>query len=268
MAAAKWQDYSFNKDDWTGWTFKYLGYTRPTELPSTATRLSSSTASCDLSTAITTTTGTFWHTTTTTSYPLLEALAGLPSKTVVDATECGSSGLSFGGKTLTLSTDVTFLANDFDLDGAKVQSASSSGAHRFNLIQSDASVGNGSPNCPSGSDGSVRNFTMTTPISGLLYSPCQVDFGSSGTSNTASWYGQVFLKQLSDDFDSGSSTVSYVPITDLAGAANPNGFAGGTSTTTPSPTNVPTTVWTTTPVPTTIAPTMPPTPTLLSQVEQ
>jgi hypothetical protein len=197
-----WQEYAFASSDWSGWTFSYLGTARPTELPSTATSLG---GTCDAAT-------------------VASEINALPStaKVVIDATGC-ANGLSLDNKTLALDTDVTLLVDVFSMESTTVGSSSATTPHEFNVIQSDSNPADATPDCPSTAVRSVKNLTMSTPVTGLLYSPCLVTFAGG----TTTWNGQLFLKAIDDP---GNSTVHYQPITDLPGALNPMGFAGGVTT--------------------------------------
>jgi len=211
-----WQEYAFAAGDWSGWSFAYLGPTRPAELPDSATQLS---ATCDAS-------------------AVAAAVNKLTSKTVIDATGC-SDGLSLKNSTLTLQTKVTLLVDAFTFESATVGASSATTPEQFNIIQSDPDPEDGTPDCPSTAVRSVKNLTVSSPVVGLLYSPCAVDFGGG----TTTWNGQLFLKAIDDP---GNSTVYYTPITDLPGALNPMGFAGGvttkTTTTKTSMATVPTSI--------------------------
>lgn len=218
--ATTWKDYAFDSAAWNadGWThFAYLGSTRPAELPSTATQLVPGHASCSFQS----------------DSALQAAVNGLTGRWVIDTTGCpNSSGVSLKQADLSLKADVTLVVNNFTLDSATVQSADGTTSHEFNLIQSDSNLTDSIPDCPDPTvQHSATNFTMTSPITGLLYSPCDIDFGGG----TTSWSGQVFLEKITNQ---GNSAVYYTPVTDVPDATSIFGFAGGKTVSVLEPTRL------------------------------
>lgn len=218
--ATTWKDYAFDSSAWSagGWThFAYLGSTRPAELPSTATQLVAGHNGCSFQS----------------DSALQAAVNGLTGRWVIDTTGCpNSTGVSLKQANLSLKADVTLVVNNFTLDSATVQSSDGTTSHEFNLIQSDSNLSDTVPDCPDPTvQHSATNFTMASPIRGLLYSPCDIDFGGG----TTTWSGQVFLEKITNQ---GNSAVYYTPVTDVPAATSIFGFAGGKTVSVLEPTRL------------------------------
>lgn len=139
---------------------------------------------------------------------------------IVDATGC-ASGLAASGTHLTLAHDLTvLLPSGATSNFQSVSVASADGQHHdFNLVVPDTAKDE--EPTPAGCNAKLEtdDFTMASLISGLAYTPCVLDIGGTST-----WQGQLFAATINGE--SGSPTVTYVPMTDVPGAPTSSGFGG------------------------------------------
>lgn len=122
---------------------------------------------------------------------------------LIDARSC-SGGFSLGGNTkLTLQNNLTIVANRFTLQGSAGFNASA--PRQLRLIIPDENLDDNVPTCPSGGAFSIGgNVTFQSPISTMIYTPCEADIASGLYIK-----GQLFAGQASLG---GAATIAYVPI--------------------------------------------------------
>lgn len=122
---------------------------------------------------------------------------------VIDARGCNNGEFNPGSwQKLTLQNDLAVIANRFNLGGsAGFNAASDVGLW---LITPDV-VDNDLPTCPSGARFNIGgSFTFATPISTMIYTPCDADIASGLRIK-----GQLFAGEVSVG---GAAQISYDPI--------------------------------------------------------
>jgi hypothetical protein len=191
---------------------------------------------------------------------LVTAVNALTVPTVIDASAC-AGGLNLYGVTLSLRTNVTFIAPAVGLLGLNsaqnlTVNANGAGGRTFNLIVPDATSTDNAPTCPllSGST-TIYGAKLGAGVSGVAYSPCTLAFGQ------ATWTGQIIAGY--PDPSGGNVTVGYQGVA-VPGATGPASSGTATLAATAVATTTTTAITTTTATVST-APSM--TPSLLQQTE-
>jgi cytoskeletal protein CcmA (bactofilin family) len=122
---------------------------------------------------------------------------------IIDARGCNNGEFNPGSwQKLNLQNDLAVIANRFNLGGSAGFTAGSDA--RLWLITPDV-VDNGLPTCPSGASFNIGgSFTFSTPISTLIYTPCDANIASGLRIK-----GQLFAGEASVG---GAAQISYDPI--------------------------------------------------------
>lgn len=122
---------------------------------------------------------------------------------VIDARGCNNGEFDLGSwQKLALQNDLAVIANRFNLRGSAGFSATSD--VRLWLITPDV-VNDKLPTCPSGASFSIGgSFSFSTPISTLIYTPCDANIASGLRIK-----GQLFAGEVSVG---GAAQISYDPI--------------------------------------------------------
>ncbi|MFC5928100.1 hypothetical protein D6T64_10355 [Cryobacterium melibiosiphilum] len=105
--------------------------------------------------------------------PIVDSLQA--SRGLIDARACTNGITSIGDEILTLKNDLVIITNNVDLQGSAQFQAVSSGAKLW-LIMPDE-VADGAPTCPVNARANIQNsFIAGTHVQALLYSPCDITF--------------------------------------------------------------------------------------------
>ncbi|UYN83282.1 MAG: hypothetical protein KIT89_11355 [Microcella sp.] len=143
------------------------------------------------------------------------------SQGVIDARGCTNGEFNPGSwQKLNLVNDVAIIANRFTMNGSAGFTATND--VRLWLITPDTVI-DGLPTCPSGASFTIGgSFTFSTPISTLIYTPCDANIASGLRIK-----GQLFAGEVSVG---GAAQISYDPI-GIPGVNLSTGeqSAGGTS---------------------------------------
>lgn len=110
---------------------------------------------------------------------------------------------------LNINSDVTLLFGEdagYSFSNVEVNSDTGFG-YDFNIITADntADMNNPEPHCETDADNALNNFTMNNAISGLVYTPCDLEF--SGENHIT---GQMVAGGLSGDSE--ESSLNYIPL--------------------------------------------------------
>ena len=179
----RWEDFDFSASDWEALGYKVVAW------PATK---------CDFQQPMNNTN--------------VAALSALASPTVVDLRACSSA--NFYNVQLALKTDVLLLLADagseHNFQSAKITSADGQ-PHGFSIMIPDRTK-NGAPTCVKPKTkinlylASLGNSPM---VSGVVYTPCALGAGASGTS--AGWNGQFYVGAMQFTGSSSPYTLVYAP---------------------------------------------------------
>jgi cytoskeletal protein CcmA (bactofilin family) len=136
-------------------------------------------------------------------YAFYQQLKNLTVPTVVDARGCSSIG---GNISLPLTTDVAFIANNFNIDTMAVWGADSN-LHNIWFIAPDAQPSVAGPQCSKKGGEFIINSTSTigSGVNAMAYAPCSI-----AINNGTEWTGMLY----SGDMNGGGGTrvLNYVPM--------------------------------------------------------
>ena len=136
-------------------------------------------------------------------YPWYQQLKNLSAPTVIDARSCSSIS---GNIALSLKTDMTFIANNFDFDSINLTSADGQ-VHKIWFIVPDAQPTVAGPQCTRrGGNFEVHTTSsVSTQVEAFVYAPCSI-----AINNGTTWTGQLY----SGDMVGGGGTrvLNYVPL--------------------------------------------------------
>jgi cytoskeletal protein CcmA (bactofilin family) len=151
-------------------------------------------------------------------YAFYQQLKNLTVPTVVDARGCSTIG---GDISLPLTTDVAFIANNFDVDTMAVWGADSN-LHSIWFISPDAQPSVPGPQCLKKGGEFIINSTSTigSGVNAMAYAPCSI-----AINNGTEWTGMLY----SGDMNGGGGTrvLNYVPM-GIPGSAIGGGGSGAT----------------------------------------
>ena len=120
---------------------------------------------------------------------------------ILDTRICGAI-TDLTGYNLALKSDTVIINNGFKLSSNDIESSDTSDK-RLWLITPDSNI-NSTPNCPTGSSGSISPHVTVGPhVGSLIYTPCVIS--NSGDI----WRGQMYASSIST---SSSFTLNFLPI--------------------------------------------------------
>jgi hypothetical protein len=120
---------------------------------------------------------------------------------ILDTRICGAI-TDLRGYNLALKSDTVIINNGFKLSSNDIESSDTSDK-RLWLITPDSNI-NSTPNCPTGSSGTISpHVTVGAHVGALIYTPCVIS--NSGDI----WRGQMYASSIST---SSSFTLNFLPI--------------------------------------------------------
>lgn len=125
---------------------------------------------------------------------LVSVITSLSNPTVVDVRACSTVNLY--NVTFAVKTDVVLLANQINSGQGLTLNSADGQPHQFSMLIPD-NTADGSPTCAAG-QGIMKldDVHMSSLITGLAYSPCEIHLGQSGGTTNVRWNGQVYSGQL------------------------------------------------------------------------
>lgn len=130
----------------------------------------------------------------------VDSLAGGPG--ILDARGCSGDFKPSQYQTLKLKGDLAIFAYEFNLGNSFKIDADSN--YNLWLITPDE-VADGQPTCPPGGEMKLSGtFSNSAKTTGLIYTPCKAEIGSSNR-----WYGQIFAGQTSVN---GAASIYFSPV--------------------------------------------------------
>lgn len=163
-----WFDYAFRPSDWPGYAVSTI-----------AAEAGAEPASCDDFAD-----GAAWNVLTDVS---------AKGSVIVDARACdGLSHDSGPAVTIRLANDMVILADGFDLDSLRFESADGQ-VHNLWLITEDADA-DSRPDCGAGAEPIIIDGTdVVAPVRAMIYTPCPVEVSGAGSE---AWNGSVYAGSL------------------------------------------------------------------------
>jgi len=136
-------------------------------------------------------------------------LIDLGTPVIINALECPDGLTASKNTTIALTSDVVIYANKFDFTPGNSNvkltfDSSNSTGHRIWFITPDADLTDGGPTCDVSKQGGLtakNNFSVTNPVSALLYTPCSFE-GNNGFN----WRGQIIAGKPSQLMNNPSFT--------------------------------------------------------------